>query len=94
MVVPYKAYAWGQSVVGIVGSYSVKGMDICHAFELCCVGSTLCDQLITRSEQCYWVRVLIVCDLETSNIRRPRSEYGCLATEWKARNLQHEHRCC
>ena len=36
-------------------------------FVVCCVGSGLCDELITRSEESYWVCVsLIVRDLQTS----------------------------
>jgi hypothetical protein len=49
---------------------------------LCFVGSGLCDGLITRSEESYRVCVcLIVCDLETSTVRRPRTEFGCCAAE-------------
>jgi hypothetical protein len=51
-------------------------------FGVCCVGSGLCDELITRSEESYRVYVcLIVRDLETSTMRRPRPELGCCATE-------------
>jgi hypothetical protein len=44
----------------------------------CCVtsGSVLCDQLITRPEESYrlwWV----VCDLETSWMRKPWPTGGC-----------------
>jgi hypothetical protein len=35
-------------------------------FVVCCVGSDLCDELITRPEESYRVRVCpIVCDLQT-----------------------------
>jgi len=51
------------------------------ATYLCCVGSGLCDELITRSEKSYRVCVcLILCDLETST-RQPRPKVGCCATE-------------
>ena len=44
----------------------------------------ICDELITGSEKSYWVRVrLIVRDLETSTMRRPRPEMGCCATQKK-----------
>jgi hypothetical protein len=48
---------------------------------VCCVlvGSGLCDELITRSEEPYRIYeyvCLIVCDLETSRMRRPRPELG------------------
>jgi hypothetical protein len=45
---------------------------------VCCVGSDLCDGLITRPETSYRVCVYM-CDLETSETRRPRSELGCCA---------------
>jgi hypothetical protein len=39
---------------------------------VCCVGSGLCDELITRSEESYSECVCVyVCDLETSTARRP-----------------------
>ena len=54
-------------------------------FVVCCVGSDLCDGLISPSEVSYWMRFflcirvcLIVCDLETSTMRRPGSELGLL----------------
>ena len=39
----------------------------------CCVlsGRGLCDELITRSEESYWLWCVVVCDLETSRMRRP-----------------------
>ena len=39
----------------------------------CCVlpGRGLCDELITRPEESYRVRCVVVCDLETSWMRRP-----------------------
>jgi hypothetical protein len=39
-------------------------------FVASCVGSGLCEELIIHSENSYRV-CLIVCDLETSTIRRP-----------------------
>jgi len=48
-------------------------------FVLCCVGSGLCDGLITLSEESYRVCVLVcltVCDLETSRVRRSRSGWA------------------
>jgi len=39
----------------------------------CCVlsGRGLCDQLVTRPEESYRLWCVIVCDLETSRMRRP-----------------------
>ena len=38
----------------------------------CCVlsGSDLCDEMITRPEESYWLWCAVVCDLETSWMRR------------------------
>jgi hypothetical protein len=49
----------------------------------CCVlsGRGLRDEPITRSEESYRMCVcLIMCDLETPTVRRPRGELGCRAT--------------
>ena len=51
-----------------------------------CVGSSLCDELISRSEEscrvcvCVCVR-LNVCDIESLTIRRPGPDVGCCAIE-------------
>jgi len=39
----------------------------------CCVlsGRGLCDELITRTEESYRLWCVVVCDLETSRMRRP-----------------------
>jgi len=34
-------------------------------------GRGLCDELITRSEESYQLWCVVVCDLETSRMRRP-----------------------
>ena len=48
----------------------------------CCVlsGRGLCDELITRTEEFYRLWCIIVCDLETSRMRRPWSVLGRSAT--------------
>jgi hypothetical protein len=45
----------------------------------CCVlsGRDLCDGLITRLEESYGLWRVVVCDLETSWMRRPWSTGGC-----------------
>ena len=47
----------------------------------CCVllGRGLCDDLITRLEESYRLRCVVVCDLETSWMRRPWLIGGCRA---------------
>ena len=61
-------------------------------FFVCFVGSGLCEELITRSEDSYCVCVsncvcvraracLIVCDLETSTKKPPRQQLRCCTIE-------------
>ena len=47
----------------------------------CCVfsGRGLCDELITRLEESYRLWCVVVCDLETSWMRRPWPTGGCRA---------------
>jgi len=40
-------------------------------------GRGLCDELITRPEESYWLCCVVVCDLETSWKRRPWPTAGC-----------------
>ena len=47
---------------------------------VCCVGSGLCDELITRSEKSYRLLCVTLCDLETSTVSQHRPELGCWAT--------------
>ena len=51
----------------------------------CCVlsGRGLCDELITRPEESYRLWCVIVCDLETSWMRRPWPTLGHSATKKK-----------
>jgi len=52
----------------------------------CCVlsGRGLCDELITRPEKSYRLWCVVVCDLETSRMRRPWPALGRSATEKKS----------
>ena len=53
---------------------------------MCCVGSGICDGLITGSEDSYRVSLcLIMCDLVISTVRRPRTKLGCCTTGKKNR---------
>jgi hypothetical protein len=57
-------------------------MSVC--FE-CCVlsGRGLCNELITRPEESYWLWCVVVCGLETSWMRRPWPTGGCYAPTLK-----------
>jgi len=46
-------------------------------------GRGLCDELITRPEESYRLCCVVVCDLETSWMRRPWPSLGRSATEKK-----------
>jgi hypothetical protein len=71
-----KAWVWGLSLAGIVGSDPAGLMDVCL---VCYVlsGRGLCDGLITRPEESYRLCCVVVHDLETSRIRRPWPTGGC-----------------
>jgi hypothetical protein len=47
----------------------------------CCVlsGRGLCDELITRPEESHRLWCIVLCDLETSWMRRPWTTGGCFA---------------
>jgi hypothetical protein len=49
-------------------------------------GRGLCDEMITRPEDSYRLWCVIVCDLETSRMRRPRPSLGRSATVKKKCN--------
>ena len=51
----------------------------------CCVpsGRCLCDELITRPKESYRLWCVVVCDLETSRMRRPWPALGRSVTEKK-----------
>jgi hypothetical protein len=71
-----KAQVCSRSIAGIAGSKPTDGM-----MFVCCVGNGFCDGLITHSEESYQVCVcvcvcLIVCDLETSALKRSGQELG------------------
>ena len=43
---------------------------------VCCQVERLCDELITRPEESYRLWYVVVCDLETSRMRRPWPALG------------------
>ena len=74
-----KAWVCGRTPAEIMGSNPTGGMDVCCE---CCVlsGRGLCDELITRPEESYRLWCVVVCDLETSRMRRPWPALGRSAT--------------
>ena len=70
------AWVCGRSPAEIVGSNLTGGMDICL---LCVLSRGLCDELITRPEESYRLWCVVVCDLETSWMRRPWPTGGAVA---------------
>jgi len=71
-----KAYVCSRSPAEIMGSNPTEGMDDCC--ECCVLG--LCDELITRPEEFYRLWCIVVCDLETSRMRRSWPALGRSAT--------------
>ena len=63
---------------------------VCGQCCECCVlsGRGLCDELITRLEESYRLRCVVVCDLETSWMRRPWSTGRCRAKNKHKPNAQ------
>jgi len=53
-------------------------MFVCYE---CCVlsGRVLCDGPLTRPEESYWLWCVVVCDLETSSMRRSWPTGDCCA---------------
>ena len=63
----------------------------------CCVlsGRGLCDELITSPEESYRLWCVVVCDLETSRIRRPWPALGRSATAKKKKKvISHKYVLC
>ena len=76
-----KAWVCSRLSAGIAGSIAAEDIKVCLLCFLCCPGSGLCEGLITLLEDsCRWYVFLIVCDLETSTVRRPRAEMLCCAS--------------
>jgi hypothetical protein len=68
--------AW---ISGIASSNYAEGVDVrlLYAFAVCCVGSDLCEEFITRSKKSYRLCVhIIMCDLETATMGWPRPKLG------------------
>jgi hypothetical protein len=59
----------GRSLAGIAGS-NPAGAWMSVVSVVCLSGRSLCDGLITRSEESYRLWCVIVCDLESSRMGR------------------------
>jgi hypothetical protein len=55
-------------------------MNVCREYFVLS-GRGLCDELITRPEESYRLWCVVVCDLESSRMRRPWLAWGRSATE-------------
>jgi hypothetical protein len=76
----FKSRVCGRLLAGIAGSNPTGDINVsceCRVFA----ARGLCDVLIPRSEECYRLACVIVCDLETSRMRRPWRALGCCARE-------------
>jgi hypothetical protein len=51
-------------------------------------GRGLCDELITRPEESYRLCCVVVCDLETSWVRRPCPTGGCCTEDKQTKSLK------
>jgi hypothetical protein len=65
VVVRSKAKVCGRWPAEIVGSNPIGGMDVCCECRVL-LGRGLSDELITRPEDSYRLRCVVVCDLESS----------------------------
>jgi hypothetical protein len=71
-----KSWVYGREPAGIVDS-NPTGNTTSVCCESCMLsGRGLCDELINRPGESYWLRCVVVCDLETSWIRRPWPALG------------------
>jgi len=82
VAMPSKAYICGDTIAEIGSSNPAEGMDVGFLlFVMCSVCSGICDGLIARAGDshlsCMW---LIVCGIETSNLRRPKRCPSCAFT--------------
>ena len=68
-------------------------MSVCCKF--CALsGRGICDELITRQEESYWLWCVVVCDLETAWMRRPWPTGGCRTKNKQIKNSFSRNRFC
>jgi hypothetical protein len=75
-----KARVCGLSPAGVVVFNPAVGIDVCLVSVGVLSGRGLCDEPITRPEESYRLWCFIVCDIETSRIRRDWPALGCSIT--------------
>jgi len=56
--------------------------------ECCVLSGSLCDELITRPEESCRLWCVVVCDLETSRMKRPWHALGRSATAKKKKKMK------
>ena len=77
---------WGRSNAEIVGSNLAEGMNVCC--ERCLLlGIGLCFGPIAFPDESYQLCCVVVCDVETSRMRRPWPALGCSAIGEKLSDL-------
>ena len=76
IILPYLAGSSGRSHADIVDSNPTRGHGYLSVVSV--VGRGLCDELITRPRESYRLWCVVVCDLETSWMRRTRPTEGLL----------------
>jgi hypothetical protein len=79
-----KAWVCGRSPADTVGSNHTGGMDVCLLWVLS--GRGLCDELITHPGNSYRLWCVVVCEIETSWMRRPWLNRCCRAKIKKVNN--------
>jgi hypothetical protein len=77
-----KSWVYGRSPPEISGSNPTGAwMFVCYECSVLS-GRGLCDELFTRPEESYGLWCVVVCDLETSLLRRPWPTGGyCVKNE-------------
>jgi hypothetical protein len=68
-----KAIVYGRSLAGIAGSNLSPESAVCVSVR------DLCDGPIPHPEESYRLWCVIVCDVDTSSMRRPWPALGCCA---------------
>jgi hypothetical protein len=65
-ILPVPAVAWSKAPTAIMGSNSTGGLKVCLLCVFVLSGRGLCDELITRPEESYWLWRVDLCNQESS----------------------------